>query len=271
MTTPTDEERVATVMRDMLSSSASRPPSVTPAYLRSRGQGKTLRRVDTKVLVALVAVAAVIVTLIVVGPLRSTTPPVHSPVATQPSTTTTTTTSTTTTTVPGRETSQITYDPFTAKGAIKPSLVISSSQTLTTCEADGVAGNGSFRCFSGNGIYDPCFARPGATNGPLLCPSDPAGDQVVELTGLSLPAPAPGQGASNTRPWAFQLADGQVCVQVNAAWGGLGPFGCGSTPPGPLSDCHVPVTGSPFWTAACQDQETDASPFTTNQIETVWF
>ena len=58
MTSPTDEERVAAVMREMLNAGAARPPSVTPADLRRRAQGKTLRRLDTKVLVALVAVAA---------------------------------------------------------------------------------------------------------------------------------------------------------------------------------------------------------------------
>jgi hypothetical protein len=262
MTTPTDEERVAMVMADMLSAGAARPPSVTPADLRSRAQGKTLQRVDTKVLVALVAVAAVIVTLIVVGPLRSTNPPVHPPVATQPSTTTTTT-------VPGGQTRQITYQPFTATGAVDPSLRVSATFSAQTCVASGVAGNSSYRCFAGNDIYDPCFARPGATSGPLLCPSDPAGDTVVELTTSDLPAPL--QGAPDTRPWAVQLADGQVCVLVNAAWGGLGPLGCGSTTPGPVADCHIPVTGSPFWTAACQDQTTDASPFTTNRVDTVWF
>jgi hypothetical protein len=262
MTTPTDEERVATVMADMLSSGAARPPSVTPADLRRRTQGKSLRRVDTKVLIALVAVAAVLVTLVVVGPLRSTNPSVHSPVATQPSTTTT---------VPGGATQPIIYDPFTATGAIKPSLRVISTQPIKTCEAEGVAGEASFRCFTASEIYDPCFARPGATSGPLLCPSDPAGDQVVELTGLSLPTPAPHQGISDTRPWAIQLADGQVCILVNAAWGGLGPFGCGSTPPGPVADCHAPVSGSPLWTAACQDQENATSPFTTDRVDTVWF
>jgi hypothetical protein len=209
-------------------------------------------------------VAAVVVTLVVLGPLRSTSPPAHSPTATQPTTTVTT--------VPADQTQSIIYDPFTASGTIKPSLRISSRHTVKTCVADGVAGAASLRCFTtDNGIEDPCFAQPGTTSGPLLCPSDPAGNQVVELTGLSLPAPAPPQRASDTRPWAVLLADGQVCTLVNAAWGGLGPFSCVTTPPGELADCHAPVAGSPFWTAACQDQETDASAFSRQPVHTVWF
>jgi hypothetical protein len=267
MTTPTDDERVGTVMREMLSTGAARPPSMTPDELRRLAQRRTLRRVDTKVLVALAAVAAVIVTLIVVGPLRSTNRPGHSSVATQPSTTTTT--PTTTTTVPGDETNQIVYDPFTATGAVSPSLHVTATMSAKTCFASGVAGNSSYRCFSGNGIYDPCFAAPGATSGPLLCPSDPASPDVVELTMSALPPPV--AGAPEQRAWAVQLADGQVCVLIDAAWGGLGPLGCGPTPPGPVADCREPVMGPASWTTTCQDQDTDASPFTAATVVIVWF
>lgn len=110
MTTPMDEERVGIVMREMLSSGAARPAPVGPSELRSRAGRKALRRVDTKVLVALAAVAAVVVTLIAVGPLRSDNGPVHSPPETRPtstSTSTSTSTTTTTTTVPLAAASQL--------------------------------------------------------------------------------------------------------------------------------------------------------------------
>jgi hypothetical protein len=86
------------------------------------------------------------------------------------------------------------------------------------------------------------------------------------LTVSSLPA-QPG-GAPASRPWAVRLAGGQICVLVDAAWGGLGPFGC--QPPGPLADCHMPAEGSPWWTVACQGQETESSPFADYRVETVW-
>jgi hypothetical protein len=275
MTTPTDEERVATVMREMLNAGAVRPAPVTPAELRHRAGARSERKIDAKVVVALAAVAAVVVALIVFGPLRSSNGPVHSPVATHPSTTTTTTPPTTTpppTTLPAGATAQRIYYPFTSDGAVDPSLQITSTQSATTCVASGVAGNSSYRCFAGDTVEDPCFARQGATTGPLVCTNDPASPEVVELTTSSLPAPL--QGAPDKRPWAIELSDGQVCIQVNAAWGGLGPLSCGAQPTGPVADCHVPVDGTGadtgFWTAACQDQLTDGSPFTTFKVETVW-
>ncbi len=100
MTTPIDEERVGTVMREMLSSGAAPRPPVDPSELRRRAGSSTIRRVDRKVFIAVAAVAAAVVTLIAVGPLRSGNPPAHSPTVTQPTSPSTTTAPTTTTTVP---------------------------------------------------------------------------------------------------------------------------------------------------------------------------
>ncbi|MGH9054968.1 MAG: hypothetical protein ACRDYY_03765 [Acidimicrobiales bacterium] len=136
------------------------------------------------------------------------------------------------------------------------------------CTGAGVAGNSSYRCFAGSDIYDPCFARPGATSGPLVCPANPAAPDVVEFNTGSLPAAL--SGALQQRPWAIQLANGQVCIQVNAAWGGLGPFGSQPAPPGPLADCHVPDQAIPWWTAACQEQLKDSSPFIAYRVVTAW-
>jgi hypothetical protein len=485
MTNPIDEERVGTVMRDLLASGQRPAAPVTAAEVRNRAQGKTLRRVDSKVIVALVAVAAVIVTLIVVGPLRSSNGPAHPPAGQPGSTTSSTTTPSTTvpvtipagadaalaaymateravnlaaaaqapaaanalvgqgfvsehspaevddgmvvavaaftydpagqpvqvlqyrkgqwsllaglptpytgdgytvaasvalltpdpiavadatgdgrpdflitgqggdnvpgfvvsdaggvwhyvafsgpyatpptdildreprfvgttlasdynscvpdcaaapvttivwsydrstgdftapypagytgvtTTVPvapAAATRQVQYQPFTAQGAIEPSLHVTATLAAQTYVGSGVAGTSSDRCFTASGtIYDPCFAAPVATSGPLLCPSNPADSDVVELTISSLPA---SDGGPVTRPWAMQLASGQVCLQINAAWGDRGPFGCQA--PGGLADCHTPVAGVPAWTASCQSQETDSAPFTPEDVVTLW-
>ncbi len=129
MTTPVDEERVGTVMREMLSTGAARPAPVVPSELRSRARRRALRRVDTKVLIAVAAVAAVIVTLVAIGPLRSKNPPVHAPTATQPTTTTipTTTTppTTTTTAVPVAAASQL--DTYVADEAATDSAAATTS------------------------------------------------------------------------------------------------------------------------------------------------
>ena len=167
-------------------------------------------------------------------------------------------------------TRQLTYEPFSAQGTIDPTLRVSKTVN-GNCQAAGVAGNSSYRCFAqpSGGIYDPCFAPPRATSGPLLCPSaNPASSDVVQFDVGSLPSAL--QGAPEERPWAVQLSNGQVCVLVNAAWGGLGPFGCQPVTPGPLADCHVPGQAAPWWTIACQSQENDSSPFTNYQVDMVW-
>ncbi|MGH9017843.1 MAG: hypothetical protein ACRDY1_08875, partial [Acidimicrobiales bacterium] len=254
---------------------AAPPAPVTAADIRQRAQRARLRRLDLKVVVAVAAVAALVAALLVLGPLRSTPGPAGTPgVANQPTSTSTpstpTSTGSTTTTIPVGATSGRVYTPFTVAGAVNPSLHITSTLPAQTCEAGGVAGNSSYRCFSGNGIYDPCFAPRNATTGPLLCSTDPASDDVVELTTSSaLPSALP--TAPDYRNWAIELAGGQVCVQVNAAWGDLGPFSCAqSTTPGPVADCHTPVLGPSGWTAACQNTESETSPFITTTVDIVW-
>ena len=134
MTPPTDEDRVGIVMREMLAAghNNARPP-VTASELRNQATRKTLRRVDRKVVVAVVAVAAVIVTLIAVGPLRSNSGPSHSPVGSPATTTTTTTaptttmpaTTTTTPTIPAAAASEL--DAYVAAEAATESAAASSS------------------------------------------------------------------------------------------------------------------------------------------------
>jgi hypothetical protein len=76
----------------------------------------------------------------------------------------------------------------------------------------------------------------------------------------------------------MQLSDGVVCSLVNAAWSGLGPFGCDSRAgnggaggaPGP-ADCRQPLASSTQWTAECQDQMTQASPFGVQPVAKIWF
>ena len=166
-------------------------------------------------------------------------------------------------------TSVVMFAPFAAGGDPAPGIHVISHAVATGCIALGVAGAPSYRCFTTTSrVLDPCFAVAGATSGPLLCPTDPAAGDVVELSATTLPAAT---GAASPRPWAVELADGQTCIMVNAAWGGLGPFGCqGSSSSGSIADCHTPVPGSPWWTAACQATESSSSPFVSMRVLTVW-
>jgi hypothetical protein len=197
------------------------------------------------------------------------------PASTSPtSTTTAPSTTAPTTTVPNHLppppfTQQVTYQPFTANG-IDPALHV--TQRLSgTCIHDHEGTRDYYRCFANpsSAIYDPCFAGPHGAADPLVCPRNPATVDVVELTATSVTSDPP---SSLTRPWAMQLSNGQVCQFVEAAWGGLGPYGCASTGGAqPVSDCREPVAAQPWWTTDCQDQLTDASPFVATRVVKVWY
>lgn len=114
----------------------------------------------------------------------------------------------------------------------------------------------------------------GRAGAPL---SNPTTNDVILWTATSVDAtgfvPAP-----TKTPWAMQLSDGAVCALVNAAWSGLGPFGCnpsagtggaGATT-GP-ADCRQPLAPTTQWTAECQDQLTQGSPFGVQPVAKIWF
>jgi hypothetical protein len=77
--------------------------------------------------------------------------------------------------------------------------------------------------------------------------------------------------ATTKTPFAMQLSNGAVCAFVSAAWGGLGPYGCSTPGVTTPADCQQPKAATPYWTASCQDQLTDTSPFTSMTVEKVWF
>jgi len=194
-------------------------------------------------------------------------------VGTNPTTTTTaagTTPSPTATSTTGAGTQEVRFDPFSAQGTLLPTEQV-TVRVSGTCVAPGVAGMTSYRCFAQphSTIYDPCFAPPHATSGAIECIADPSTPEAVEFDTGALPAAPP--GAPATRPWAVQLANGQVCLLVAAAWGGLGPFACPT--PGATSsvaDCHVPQPATPWWSTACQAQESAASAFSLVRVVKVW-
>lgn len=198
-------------------------------------------------------------------PSTSTTPTPPTTVPPVSTSTTTTTPATTTTTVPAAPvgTQQITYQPFVGS-QLDPSLHVTGQQSGECFEYGGGAdGRDYYRC----GTLQPCFEGPQGSGAPLACPSgDVTTNDVVEFTATSVDTSL--VPATTKTPWAMQLSDGDVCTLINAAWSGLGPYGCN----GPsVSDCRQPQSGTPWWTADCQAQLTSASPFTTTTVETVWF
>ena len=223
------------------------------------------------------------------APIRATgaagTAPTTTTGAPQTTTTTPTTTTTTaaappavTTTTAAAGTAQVDYQPFS--GSVLAAGVTATGTDSGHCLTYG-GGSGSrvyYRCFGTTvvdghtTVYDPCFAGAAGTSSPLACPesTSPSFDDVVMFTVSSLDTGEPPSAVSY--PWAMQLASGQLCLFVSGAWGGLGPYSCQTfTGSGAVADCHQPASGNPWWSAACQVDETSQSPFTGEQVGKVWF
>lgn len=194
---------------------------------------------------------------------------------------TTTTTARTTTTVAPTSTSppgtvEVTYQAFVGDH-LDPRLTVTSSDSGSCIRyGGGVDRHWYYRCFGTTRtdghtfVYDPCFDGPSGTAAPLACVTNPMVPRVVQFTVTSADTATPPATAAN--PWAMQLASGQVCVFVSAAWGSGGPFGCQAfSGPGSMTDCHEPVAGQPWWSAACQAQDSGQSSFVPQQIVRIWF
>jgi hypothetical protein len=165
----------------------------------------------------------------------------------------------------------VTFDPYSPQGTLRSTIIVTQNVS-GSCVTPGVAGRSSYRCFAqpGSSVYDPCFAPPDATTGPLVCVADPAQPAATRFQVGVLPT-EPTSGAV-TEPWAMRLSNGQACILVAAAWDGLGPFAC----PTPASsgsseaDCHQPTKASPTWVADCQSAQEPSSPFHQVPVDTVW-
>jgi hypothetical protein len=114
-------------------------------------------------------------------------------------------------TAPG--TAQVAFRAYTAGGTLAvPKEATVRGQCWTTSVAAPVAG--AFRCFQGNKILDPCFARPGSSVAKmpavLACLATPWSRAVLLRVTGSLPKPE--AGSAGDRPWAFELKNGVRCI-----------------------------------------------------------
>jgi hypothetical protein len=173
------------------------------------------------------------------------------------------------------------YQPFTGD-RVDASLHVVAHYSGSCTEYQGPVDNRvDYRCFTAqvkratvSWVFDPCFAAPSkSVAATLVCPTNPATNRVVEVAAKSI-----GEGSLTRlralQPWAVQLANGQICQLVDAAWGGLGPYSClGKALSGAplLADCHMPAPTRPFWTAPCQQRLTLASPFKATALKAAWF
>ena len=97
------------------------------------------------------------------------------------------------------------------------------SQTL---DGSCVSGSDSvqgpvYRCFSGNYVYDPCWAVATAKipTATVLCMTEPWQASVVKIVTPGLPGVSAASGTDLDFPWAVQLTTGQRCLAVQGAHG----------------------------------------------------
>lgn len=166
------------------------------------------------------------------------------------------------------------YEPF--KGShLKAALHVTARYRASSCfqYGGGVAGRYYYQCFaeSPGGVYDPCFAGPRGISGPLVCPANPTGHSVTVLTVASSASVGMlGSPWTSLRAWAIQVSGGKVCLFVDAAWGGLGPYDCEAYgQKGFPADCHLPTMGR-TWVAACQADKSRTSPFRSVRVVRAW-
>jgi hypothetical protein len=178
------------------------------------------------------------------------------------------------------------YRPFTTSGAT-PGLHFTAHFSGTCRQRPGGTGDQTYyRCFtttvktkSGTSVsyvFDPCFASPGKTaRHPvgMVCPTDPVNGEAVALEATAISGSGP-FSLVVLQPWAFQLASGQVCQLVAAAWAGLGPYACGLALSGAtkVADCHVPDHAARYWTTQCQAKASSIGiPFKPAVLKRAWF
>jgi len=119
---------------------------------------------------------------------------------------------------PGTELAEVA--PVDAREQPVPGLTVSQTGD-GTCEggSDSVTGAPDYRCFSGNFVYDPCWAVASSTTPTksVLCMTDPWDSSVVKIvttTPLTETGPAK---PDYSIPWAVRLTSGQQCLGAQGA------------------------------------------------------
>jgi hypothetical protein len=158
--------------------------------------------------------------------------------STVPTTTSTTSAATTATTAAPPPVTQIDhFTPWAAKGSLASGVKDLGSVSGGDCFSNSIpdaANQYAWRCMTGNLIYDPCFAPPGATGvAQVACAQSPWSGVYVMSVSTPLANSAATTSTSYGDPWYMVLSDGLQCGAI----GGMGPppvngvdlaYACGS-------------------------------------------
>lgn len=179
----------------------------------------------------------------------------------------------TTTTQPAapRATAQQRYQPWTAAGTLAPGLTVGGTVDGGTCWTSSIGDSqnpDAWRCMSGNGILDPCFAPPGGTDvAQVACATSPTSDlTLLDLTTPLASSTASPGGAALVLPWVMVLANGDQCTVFQGtaaeADGIVLSYACAD------GDATYPDTTSEPWTVEYAPGGTGA--LQTEAVVTAW-
>jgi hypothetical protein len=103
----------------------------------------------------------------------------------------------------------------------KASLRIVSGGSASSCSAGSDSAGNAYRCFAGNGIYDPCWADDADSAAPaVICQGRPWETSATTLTlaqgGLEPFSSAP-PSIEQSEPWGIQLSTGERCLAAQGA------------------------------------------------------
>ncbi|MHB1536506.1 MAG: hypothetical protein ACYC1D_18225, partial [Acidimicrobiales bacterium] len=164
--------------------------------------------------------------------------------------------------------------PVDMTGQPLPSVAITTVASGHCAAGSDVIGNVEvYRCFSGNGVYDPCWAD---TAGGVLCMAAPWSTTAVHIPAAGIP---PGVDVTSTNlgsPWAVQLTSGGRCIAMQGAHssyqGKVIDFGCSGGPTPGLALLRGVDRSAQYWTyqsVVSSGAALSAGP--TESVSTAWY
>lgn len=169
--------------------------------------------------------------------------------------------------------------PVNTNGQPKAGETIVDGGTAQNCESGSDIADQAYRCFTPNGIYDPCWldnADPDQTS--VLCQEHPWDTRITRLKVSSGGLESffgPAQPVNPDIPWGVQLADGERCLAVQGTHdsyqGKPVDYTCGS------DYKHVllrPLNrSSPLWSyhSAYFDGTSNYTPGPLEYVATAWY
>jgi hypothetical protein len=120
--------------------------------------------------------------------------------------------------------------PTTPTGELQSGYTVAATKLSAHCEPGSDVLAGVYRCFQGNGVYDPCWASPQAPSPGVLCLLAPWETKVTELNLTAALEPSePGP----LLVWGIQLANGHRCLALQGTHdffkGRVVNYACGSS------------------------------------------